>query len=482
MSANLGLFTQSNLSQQLNLAPQLLNWLKLLQVPAVELNQMIQSELMANPALEVSEPEGLETGDSEESYGDDSSELSLGDDSYDERLNVLADIDEEWRTADAAPKLASTDHLQDQNSFMMDSLVRATSLHEEVENSILYSDLSTEDAALARELGGYLNDRGYLDISLAEFAETCGIHGDKAWSLLLKFQSIVPAGIGARDMKECLILQLAAMRVDTCLAEQIVNEHLSEFAEKEHAELCELLNVEEEELCIAADQIRMLDPDPGFIYQNVPTEFIQPDLEIRVEEGEVKVELCEESMQPLRISSYCQRLLKAGQAGKADLNYIRKKLREATFIIQGITQRQETMLKVGREIIRVQKDFFMKTDGQLKPLTMNKVAAIIGVHETTVSRAVANKFVRTPKGLIEMRAFFKVGYRCADGSSVTPEKIKEQLSELINNEEPTKPLTDSGLSAIFKNQGVTVARRTVAKYREELGIPSSKARVLKLAS
>lgn len=477
MGAHLGLVTEANLSQQLNLAPQLLNWLKLLQVPSVELNQMIQNELLSNPALELDEPDWT---DAPEARCDESPELGLGEECYDERLAVLADIDEEWRTADQAPKLASADHLQEQNNYMMDSLVRAANLQEEIDQAIHFSELSEQEVSWMRVLAGSLNARGYLDISLDEFATECGIDADRAWVTLLHFQAIVPPGIGARDLEECLTLQLAAMRVDTCLAERIVRDHLARFAEAEPDQMCELLGVDEHELQLASDQIRMLDPDPGLIYQDVPVEYVQPDLEIFAEEGAVKVELCEESAPPLRISSYCQRLLKAGQAGRADLNFVRKKLREASFIIQGIAQRQETMLKVALQIARVQQEFFLKPNGQLRPLTMNKVAAIIGVHETTVSRAVANKFVRTERGLMEMRAFFKVGYRCADGSSVTPEKIKEQLAALIEAEEPSAPLTDAGLSAIFKKQGVKVARRTVAKYREELGISSSKVRAQKL--
>lgn len=477
MSVNLGLVTEANLSQHLNLAPQLLNWLKLLQVPTVELNQMIQNELLTNPALEEREPEMSAEDDWADSMAGDPEEFTPGESDVDDRLAQLAEIDDEWRTADEPLTLATSEHLQDQKNYMMDTLVRAPSLQEEIDQSIACSDLSVEKARLARELSGYLNDRGYLDISLEDFAAQEHIELDDAWALLLDFQALVPPGIGARDLQECLILQLASMRCDTCLAERIVHDSLDLLVEKDSDELCEIFECTAEELHVARDQIRMLDPDPGMAFLTMAVEYIEPDLEFRVEDGEVRVELCDDAARPLQISSYCKRLLQKGQGGsREDKNYIRRKLREASFIIQGISQRQDTMLKVGRQIARVQKEFFLKDDGQLQPLTMNKVAAIIGVHETTVSRAVANKFVKTPRGPVEMRAFFKVGYRCADGSSVTPEKIKEQLSELIDGEEAPGALTDAKLSALFKKKGVNVARRTIAKYREELGIPSSKAR------
>ena len=476
MSVNLGLVTEANLSQQLNLAPQLLNWLKLLQVPTVELNQMVQSELLSNPALEECEVERAVEDDWSDSLSNDPEEFTPGENAVDDRLAMLADIDDEWRSADEPLTLSTTEHLQDQKNYMMDTLVRAPSLQDEIDQSIACSDLSAERAFLARKLSGYLNDRGYLDISLDEFAEEHWMEPDAAWSLLLDFQALVPPGIGARDLHECLILQLASMRCDTCLAERIVHDSLDLLIEQADEDLCERFECTEEELRVARDQIRMLDPDPGLAFQTVAVEYIEPDLEFRVEDGEIRIELCDDAIRPLRISSYCKRLLQKGIGSREDLNYIRRKLREASFIIQGITQRQDTMLKVAQQIARVQKEYFLKDDGQLQPLTMNKVAAIIGVHETTVSRAVANKFVKTPRGPIEMRAFFKVGYRCADGSSVTPEKIKEQLSDLISHEAAPGALTDAELSVLFKKKGVKVARRTIAKYREELGIPSSKAR------
>ena len=477
MNANLRMFTETNLSQQLNLAPQLLNWLKLLQVPTTELNQLIQSELMNNPALEASEPESIELPDN---VNDDLGEFSLSDDSLGDRLSFLSDIDEEWRTADE-PNLSSTDSLQEYNTYMMDSLMRAPSMQQEIEQAISCSDFSETDAQLANELAGHLNDKGYLEITLSDFCSENNISLSHAQTLLLRFQKIVPPGIGARDMEECLTLQLEDMEVDTQLAQRIVNGYLPKLPTMKSEELCELLEVDEDELTAARNQIRMLDLEPGLVFQSINIEYVQPDLRIWIEEGEIKVELCEEATPPLRISSYCKRLLEKGISSKSDLEFIRKKLREASFIIQGITQRQDTMLKVAQQIIRVQGSYFLKPNGELNPLTMNKVAAMIGVHETTVSRAVANKFISTPRGLIEMRAFFKAGYRCADGSAATPEKIKEYLSEFINSEEPTAPLRDTDLSDLLKKRGFKVARRTIAKYREELGIPSSKVRAKAIA-
>ena len=480
MNTNLRMVTEANLSQQLNLAPQLLNWLKLLQIPTIELNQLIQSELMSNPALETAEPETSDFDEAPLIKSEDPSEFSADDSAFDERLDALSDIDDEWRTADE-PRLSSVDKLQEHSDYVMDSLVRAPSLQEEIDIALSLSDFSPDECRLAYELAGYIDDRGYLEITLPEFAEEQNLSAEQAEDLLLELQKILPAGIGARTMEESLTLQLLELPEDTELARRIVNGHLTQLATLENSELCELLEITEEELAVARNQIRMLDPDPGLVYQPKNIEFVEPDLRIRVEEGQIRIELCEDNIRPLRISAYCKRLLESKSGSREDLAYIQKKIRDASFIIQGITQRQDTMLKVAHQITRVQQEYFFKPDGQLKPLTMNKVAAIIGVHETTVSRAVANKFVETPNGMVEMRAFFKTGYRCADGTAATPEKIKEYLSELIDAEDPTQPLRDTDLSDLLKKRGFKVARRTIAKYREELDIPSSKARAKAIA-
>lgn len=479
MSTNIAMYNGANLTQQLNLAPQLLNWLKILQASSLDLSNMIQSELATNPALDV----GSDGDDSlsDEWLGEDApvastEEMYLDGSDVGTRLSLLADMDDEWRSADEQP-LASTHVLQEKHDFMMDHLVSAASLQNELEQTIQVSGLSKVEARIARHIAGSIDGRGYLDSSLEEIAQEVGVELVLTEAVLKKFQKLVPAGIGARDLRECLVLQLEAMDADTELAQLLVCQWLENLAMNQHKALAEHLDVELDELQEAFDLIRTLDPEPGKNFQTTPVEYVEADLEIYCRNDELHVKLLDEQLPRLQLSSYCKRLLEARQGSKADLEYIRAKLREATFLIQGISQRQETMLKVAREIMRIQRDFLTTSDGRLQPLTMNKVAAMIGVHETTVSRAIANKYIRTNRGLIEMRAFFKVGYRCADGSSVAPERVREMVAEFINAEDPLQPLIDSKLSERFRKMGLKVARRTIAKYREELDIPSSKERL-----
>ncbi len=477
MSANVKAYQSSNLSQQLNLAPQLLNWLKILQAPSTDLAELVNQALVSNPALENAAPEAA----SPEEYdlapvSAGAEEFSLDDSCAGERLGVLAEIDEEWRCADE-PQITSNQALQEKHDYAMDSISSPSALGDELAQSIRLSRLDEQQAAAARTMAGSLDARGYLDAGLEEIAQECGLDLYETEVVLKQFQKLAPAGIGARDLRECLVLQLSALPEDTELAELLVNRFLDHLAAHREAAVAEHLGVDVAAVEAAFELIRSLDPEPGRDFAPAPVEYVEADLEIRCKNGELQIQLLDERLPKLQLSSYCKRLLDARKGSKADLDYIRTKVREADFLIQGISQRQDTMLKVAREIVRAQGEYLATEDGAMQPLTMNKVAAMIGVHETTVSRAIANKYVRTDRGMVEMRAFFKVGYRCADGSSVTPERVKKQLAAFIVSEEQQKPLTDAHISERFKKQGLKVARRTVAKYREELGIPSSKERL-----
>lgn len=478
MNTNVKIHNTSNLSQQLNLAPQLLNWLKILQVSSLDLTDLVNKELSTNPALETASPDdsGISDDPSSEDFSS-KTELSLEGSETGERLGVLADIDEEWRTADTQP-LSTNQSLREKHDFMMDQLVKAPALQNEIEEAIICSNLKGKEIVLARIIAGSIDVRGYLDASLEEIALLAGTNLSIAETVLEKFHILAPAGIGARDFRECLSLQLRAMDSDTELAQVLVNDWLDTLAQQRYAELGEYLGVDPGDIQVAFELIRTLDPEPGKIYNSVPVEYVDADIDIYLKEGVLEVELLDNRLPRLQLSGYCKRLLEAKNGTKKDLDYIRNKVREATFLIQGISQRQDTMLKVTRQIMRVQREFLSSEDGQLQPLTMNKVAAMIGVHETTVSRAIANKYIRTERGLLDMRSFFKVGYRCADGSSITPERVKKQLSVFVGAEEEMKPRTDAQLSELFKKQGLKVARRTIAKYREEMGVPSSKERLV----
>lgn len=479
MSTNNRMYNNTNLNQQLNLAPQLLNWLKILQSSTLDLSQMIQTELVSNPALEPEVPDDFSDELDESSFEEvpvAATELYLDSSDEGPRLAALAEIDDDWRSADEQV-LVSSHVLQEKHDFMMDHLVKASSLQDELEQAILVSGLNELEEPIAQIISGSLDHRGYLDLSLEEIAQLADAKLSAVEAALEKFQKLAPAGVGARDLRECLLLQLRTMEEETELAEELVEKWLDNLAMNQHKMLAEHLDIELDAINEALALIRTLDPEPGRSFETTPVEYVEADMEIQYKAGELHVVLLDEHLPRLQLSRYCKQLLEARCGTKEDLDYIRNKVREASFLIEGISQRQDTMLKVAREIIRVQRGFLTTKDDRLQPLTMNKVASMIGVHETTVSRAIANKYVRTDRGLVEMRTFFKVGYRCADGSSVAPERVREIVAEFIEEENSMKPLIDSQISELFKKMGLKVARRTVAKYREELDIPSSKDRL-----
>jgi RNA polymerase sigma-54 factor len=283
--------------------------------------------------------------------------------------------------------------------------------------------------------------------------------------------------VAARDLRECLLLQLNEDRPGQALAIRLLRDHADVLTSSNPEAMARAAGCTEAEVREALNTLRGLQPEPGHTFSTTPTPYISPDVIVRRVNGQYVVELVDEQLPRLRLSNSCRRLLEDRKLGTEDLTYLRRKMRSATFLIQGIGQRQETLRKVAREIVRVQERFFDDPRNELLPLTMASIAARLGVHETTVSRALANKHIETPRGIFEMRHFFRAGYACDDGSAVTPERVKEFLAGMMDRENPVVPLTDLQMARLLRNKGLKVARRTIAKYREEIEYPSSKERV-----
>ncbi|MBN1676862.1 MAG: RNA polymerase factor sigma-54 [Kiritimatiellae bacterium] len=485
MKLTFGLNQSAELSQQLNLAPQLLSWLRLLQLPTQDLHVMIRQELETNPALEVHVEAG---GDTESERGESGPEdggmepsgpvESSVESSLEEKLKFLQEIDESWTSDPAnAPRRNRSDaDAEEKHRFVMDRIVARPSLQEHLLRQLPVAKLSERDEELARLVIGSIDDRGYLATPLTELAGLAGTSDTHLEAVLREVQSFDPPGIGARDLRECLLLQLQDLQDPDALPVRIVRDYFEALANRQYEKMARVLNVSEEHLLEAVEHITALNPHPGTTFSAGEVCYVTPDVVVRALDGEYHVELNDEYIPRLRISASCRRILESGTISAEDLAYIRNKIRKATFIIQGINQRQETLRKVAQEIVRTQRHFFERDDTELKPLTMARVAAIIGVHETTVSRALANKYIETPRGLFNMKYFFRPGYKCNDGSALTPNAVKNMIVEFVEAEDKAAPLTDLQITDLFKQKGLKIARRTIAKYREELGIDSSKQR------
>jgi RNA polymerase sigma-54 factor len=479
---NVGFRNEANVSQELRLAPQLLQWLNILQASSTDLTAMIRSELESNPALEVDGPmpDSMASSSTDEPAPPEEPRQDF-DGERDERWEHLAELDGEWRE-DAAGRLNAGNESDEQEyrDHVNESITRQTSLQEHLEAQLRLVDDPALDSDLCGLLIGSLDERGYLASPLAELATIAGVSESRLEQALGVVQGMDPAGVGARDLRECLLLQLRGAQAGE-LVQTLVSEHLQAVARRQYRDLAALLGAHEEDVREAVTTIQSLNPAPGARFARHTAEYVQPDAVVSRNGNGYVVDLTDQRIPRLRLSVSVRRLLEQENLSREELAYIRSKIRAATFLIQGISQRQDTLKKTVEQIVHFQGDFFSQPAGQLNALTMANVAHLVGVHETTISRAIANKYLKTPRGLFPMRHFFQAGFRCADGSRMTPQKVKDLLISIIKAEDPCTPIMDRDIVLAMGKHGLRVARRTVAKYREELGIPASKDRQRKRA-
>ncbi|MDB4484417.1 RNA polymerase factor sigma-54 [bacterium] len=457
-----------SLSQQQTLAPQMRQSLEILQANTLELGQLLNQAMEINPVLEdITEHESLdEITDSEL---EDSENYDDWQDSYDDDMRDLAIMERRNRGM-------GQDAIEAREHFY-NSIVAPLTLQEHLIEQIRESGLDEKRQEDAKIIVGNLTDHGYLDAPLEELAIQLQIPLERLEDALATIQNFDPPGVGAADLRECLLLQLDFLGLGAGLEAEIVDEHLDEVARNHFPQLAKKLHLPIETIIEAIDHIRTLDPSPGSRFQNNGNPYVQPDVEIKSgDHGEWVASLTGSYLPRLRINDEYKDLLSSSTDDRKTRNYLRNQIRDGRAVIRAIDQRQETILAIAREIVDRQQPFLEKGSRHLKPMTMNDIAEVIGVHPTTVSRAVAGKYIDTPHGLMEMRKFFATGYQTSDGKDVSNEGVREALQALINSENSAKPLSDSKLEKLLNEQGIKVARRTVAKYREQLGILPSHLR------
>ena len=479
MKVNLNLGHGLTQQQQLSLAPQLLQWLRLLQAPAQHLEQMVRHELEINPALEEFEEEAKAEDEFGDEYEDGLQEDGGEAEIVDERMEILAELGREWDSDETAPK--SADEIaasQERMDYRMGVLTEASSMRDRLLKQVGVMGLDEETKAAAELVVGTLDGRGYLDVPVETLAEESGISAERLAKALEWVQACEPAGIGARDLRECLLLQLPAEEAGNALARRLVAEQLEAVAQNRIEAIAEHVDEEIEDVEEAVRLIRTLNPHPGqSLREEEPVRTVSPDVVIREnEEGEFEIEVVERNVPRLRISHACRALIEKGNLTKGDLAYVRARIRSAMFVIEGLRKREATMRRITEEIVRVQNRYLRGSETEIRPLTMAKVAAIVGVHDTTVSRALAEKYVQTPVGTHPMKHFFQVGYQCDDGSALTPDMVRQRIQAIIEGEDPAAPIKDEDIAEILQKDGIPVARRTVAKYRGDRGVGSSKER------
>lgn len=459
---------------QMVLAPQLRQSLEMLQVPIMELRAMIQKEIEQNPTLEELAPEGptleIETAPGEAT---DNSEMD-----FDKEFEVLAKLDDEWRDyffqdLDNRPYNKDDDK---KHQFLMDSLPQKESLQEHLMDQLHMSALSPHDQQIGEMIIGSINDDGYLASSMEELSDTTPFTVEHLLEVLLVIQDFHPIGIGASDLRDCLWLQLERIGKADTLAGDIVRGHLDLLGAHKLQLIAKAVKATVDEVKVAAEFIHSLDPKPGRLFSGEIAAYVHPEVVVRKVEGEYVIILNDEQLPHLRISRHYRQLMENPATTTEVKSYIRDRLRASSFLLKSIDQRQKTIYKISAEIVRYQTPFLDNGVSHLKPLTMSTVADAVGVHETTVSRAVNQKYMRTPIGTYELKYFFTPGLMTADGSSISNKTVKDMIANMVAQEDLAKPLSDQAIMEKLKEDGVKVARRTVAKYRIVLKIPPSHLR------
>jgi len=449
-----GMQQVAGMALQQSLSPQMQQSLNILQAPLTELRQLVDTELRANPALEEIVPDKSEPLDRKET--------SKLDDQWDEHYAQRSTA-EPW-----------THEALERRQHFLDSQVRPPTLAEHLLEQLSTASWPREDAEIAVEIIGDLDAGGYLRADIEDIATRIDVMSLDVERVLEKVQEFDPPGVGARNLSECLLQQLKHQGRQYSTEARIVKHHLDELGRKKLHEIAKALNLEVAEIQHAAEVIAQLDPMPGRAYSPDTNQIVTPEVLIENDGEGYSVSLNSDEIPRLRISDDYKDMLSG--TTKEVRDYLRDKIRGGNFFIKSIQQRRQTILNIAREIVIQQKEFMDLGAAHLKPMTMSQVADAVGVHETTVSRAAAGKFMATPQGIFEMKYFFTHGYTNSDGETVSNESVRQAIAQIVREENSQHPYSDQNIVKMLSERGLGVARRTVAKYREQLGILPSHLR------
>jgi RNA polymerase sigma-54 factor len=475
-------------TQSLVLAPQLRHSLKILQVAALDLRSVIQEELQNNPTLEELPMEGVSLDKEREADAADtrdSSESGTSDErdnreemDFSKEFEILNKLDEDWRDymSQAGGSQSYTSEDAERRQHFFDSLVTETSLQEHLMGQAELADLSPEVQESMRYLIGSLDDRGFLTQSPNDVALQTGLPLDAVQQAAKLLKGFEPAGIGCQSLEECLLQQLAAKGRTDSLASRIVRDYFALLSRRRIPEIARKLGSHMDDVQIAIEEIGTLDPAPGRRFADDNNRVVVADVTVEKDDDKWVIHLNSDYIPRLRISNTYRDLIAKGSLSKDEREYLRERMRSGKFLINSIEQRQQTIERITREILKVQHEFFEEGVSKLRPLTMTQIADAVGVHETTVSRAIANKFIKTPHGVFDFKYFFTPGYQNDSGASVSNTSVKEMINDLVAGEDRSHPLSDQEIVAKLQEKGINIARRTVAKYREELGLLPSNLR------
>lgn len=462
------------------MTPQLQQAIKLLQLSRMELVDLVQEELEENPVLEegadLVEEKELKEETPEGAEGEPASEKI---DEIKGEGEGLSDID--WQTYLEGYNLggAGSDYYDedDERPSFENLLTKKGTLTDHLLWQLGLSTLEREDRRIAEEIIGNLDENGYLKSSAEEIAQCTGGSAERIEAVLEVVQDFDPAGVACRNLQECLLKQVEYLEMGGSLVETILRDHIAELENRNYPAIAKTLGISLDEVLVAAKVISNLDPRPGRAYNQEDIHYISADIFVYKIGEEYVVVLNDEGLPNLRINSFYRNAMSGStEVDEKAGEYIQEKLRGAAWLIKSIHQRQRTIFKVTKSIVSFQREFFDKGIEHLKPLVLRDIAEDIEMHESTISRVTTNKYVQTPQGLFELKYFFNSGISTTGGDSVASESVKSKIKDIISGENPKKPYSDQKIVDMLKEKKIDIARRTVTKYREMLGIGSSTQR------
>lgn len=512
---------QIRLGQHLTMTPQLQQAIRLLQLSALDLREEIQEALDSNPMLELAEDghdghdghDGGEDFDGEGASGDTSAaagsdsriEAGVVDEatgSYEENLEAVAaattdaiggpeltdigddlPVDSVWEDIydSAVPSRSAATDADGREYESQDSA--AQTLHDHLIWQMHMTNFSDRDRAIALSIIDGINDRGYLTIPLEDLQEGLGADFEdldiaEIEAVLRQVQNFDPVGVGARDLRECILIQLAGMPPDTAWleqAKQLIGECLQLFADREYNQIMRRMKCSQEELQQVLLLVQSVNPHPGLQVADTGTEYVVPDVIVTRDKNSWRVELNPDAVPKVRINSGYAGLVRRADSS-SDNTYMRNHLQEARWFVKSLQSRNETLLKVASCIVERQRGFLEHGEEAMKALVLHDIATAVGMHESTISRVTTQKYMHTPRGIFELKYFFSSHVSTDGGGECSATAIRALIRKMVAAEDRSKPLSDSKIAQMLKDQGINVARRTIAKYREALSIPSSSER------
>ena len=481
-----GLNQSTQLRQELKINPRLYQAMDLLYMPLLDLQQHLKQELLNNPFLDLVEAEDEE---------EEEQEVEAEPETKTEADDTRGEIDWEEILLDGFDTAGGRREEHEEREYFEPVTVATRDLSDHLRDQVSLLELSPREMVLADEFIGNINDDGYLASSIDEIlaalndvvtkaAEDAGRTGDlplytaeEGKAILGVIQGLDPAGVGAQNLRDCLLLQLKEAGLEQSVPFRLVRDCFDELINHRWSEISKRFGISAADVQKAADEIAKLDPKPGLQFTSGDDNYIIPDLIVDKIDDKYHVFLNDANLPRLKLSRAYQEIARDKKKFDGEnKEFISNKLNSANWMIQAIEQRRQTMLKVMNYIVERQREFFEKGIQYLKPLTLREVAEVINMHESTVSRVTNEKFVQTPRGVLPLKFFFSSGLATSDGEDVSARGIKAQLQKLVQEEDPKHPLTDQAIVNILRESGVQIARRTVAKYRDQLGVLSARMR------